>query len=97
MLTSGGSWGITLLVALGMLLVLGLTLVLMVRSLRTRNLAVRCPLTRLMVVVQYVADETGHLTDVVTCSAFPDAQPITCGLPCLTGVPERPPADLLKV
>lgn len=38
-----------------------------------------------MIAVQHIADESSNLTDVVTCSAFPHAQPITCGLPCLTG------------
>jgi hypothetical protein len=100
MITPEGSWGMTLLVALGILVVLGVTLAFLVRSLGTRSLSVYCPVTRHMVVVQYAVDEFGQLTDVVRCSTFPDAE-ITCGLPCLTGgaralVPERPHADLLN-
>jgi hypothetical protein len=85
MIALGGSWGITLLVGAGILLILGLTFLFLTRSLRTPSVSVRCPMTGHMIVVQHITGDSGYLTDVVTCSAFPHAQPITCGLPCLTG------------
>lgn len=101
MMTIDGSWGITLLVGAGMLLTLGLTFLFLTRSLGTPSASVRCPMTGHMTVVQHIADEGSYLTDVVTCSAFPHAQPLACGLPCLTGgVPTRVSQrheDLLKV
>jgi hypothetical protein len=94
MWTVGGSWGITLLLGAAMILIVGLTFALMTRSLGTSSVSVRCPMTGHMIAVQHIAAEGGYLTDMVTCSAFPYRQSITCGLPCLTGgvstrVPER--------
>jgi hypothetical protein len=85
MMTIGGWWGITLLVGSAMLLILGLTFMFLTRSLGTSSVSVRCAMTGRMIAVQHIADESSYVTDVVTCSAFPYAQPITCGLPCLTG------------
>jgi hypothetical protein len=85
MMTIDGSWGITLLLGSAMLLTLGLTFMFLTRSLGTSSVSVRCPMTGHMIAVQHIADESSYLTDVVTCSAFPHVQPITCGLPCLTG------------
>jgi hypothetical protein len=85
MVTIGGSWGVTLLVGGAMLLFLGLTFLFITRSARGLSVLVRCPMTGSKTVVQYIPDESGYVTDVVSCGAFPDGQPITCGLPCLTG------------
>ena len=85
MMTIGESWGITLLMGSAMLLILGLTFVYLTRSFGTPSVPVRCPMTGHMAFVQHIADEGSYLTDVVTCGAFPRAQSVTCGLPCLTG------------
>jgi hypothetical protein len=85
MMTTDGSWEITLLVGSAMLLTLGLTFMFLTRSIGTPSVSVRCPITGHMIAVQHIADEGSYLTDVVTCSAFDHGQPITCGLPCLTG------------
>jgi hypothetical protein len=85
MATIGGSWEITLLVGAGMLLVLGLTFLSLTRSLAAPSASVRCPMTGQMAVVQHIADGGSYFTDMVTCRAFSQGRPITCGLPCLTG------------
>jgi hypothetical protein len=85
MMTLDGSWGVTLLVGGGLLLFLGLAFWFITRSVGAFNVPVRCPMTGNTTVVQHIADENGYLTDVVSCGAFPHGQPITCGLPCLTG------------
>jgi hypothetical protein len=84
MLTLGGSWGVTLVVGGGMLLLLGLIFLFITRSARILHVWVRCPRTGHTTVVQHIVDERSYVTDVVSCAAFPDGQPITCGLPCLT-------------
>jgi hypothetical protein len=85
MVSIGGSWGVTLLVGGAMLLFLGLTFLFITRSPRGLGVLVRCPMTGYATVVQRIPDESSSVTDVVSCSAFPNGQPITCGLPCLTG------------
>jgi hypothetical protein len=85
MMTIGGSWGTTLLVGSAMLLILGLTFMFLTRSLGSSSLSVRCPMTGHMIAVPHIADESSYVTDAMTCSTFPHAQPIICGLPCLTG------------
>jgi hypothetical protein len=84
MTTLDGSWD-TLLVGAGMMLILGVTFLVLSRSLGTSSVSVRCPITGHMSVVQHVADEGSYVTDMVTCRAFSPGQAITCGLPCLTG------------
>jgi hypothetical protein len=83
--TIGESWGGTLLVTGAILLLLGLTFLLITRSTRGLSVLVRCPMTGSTTVVQYIPDESGYVTDTVSCGAFPNGQPTTCGLPCLTG------------
>ncbi len=62
-----------------------MTFLSLTRSLAAPSASVRCPMTGHMAVVQHFADEGSYFTDVVTCRAFSQGQPITCGLPCLTG------------
>ena len=80
-------WVVTLLVGTGILLTLGMTTVYLyvTRFSCGPSTVVRCPMTKQMTVVQHIAQDDSYLTDVVTCSAFPRGQAITCGLPCLTG------------
>jgi hypothetical protein len=90
MTTIGGSWVVTLLVAGAMLVFLGLTFLFITRSARGLSVLARCPITGHTAVVQHICDESGYVTDMVSCGAYPDGQPITCGVPCLTGgVPAR--------
>jgi hypothetical protein len=85
MMTIAGSWGLTLLVGGALLLFLGLTLLFITRSARGLSVLVRCPVTGSTAVVQQIPDESGYVTDVVSCGGFPNGQRITCGVPCLTG------------
>jgi hypothetical protein len=85
MTTIGGSWGVTLLVAGAMLLFLGLTFLFITRAARGLSVLVRCPMTGHTTVVQYITDESGYVTDAVSCGASPNGGPTTCGVPCLTG------------
>jgi hypothetical protein len=78
-------WGTTLLAGAALLLVLGVGFVLLTRSHAWPGVPVRCPVHGHLAFVQHIADEESYVTDVVTCGEFPYAQPITCGLPCLTG------------
>ena len=91
-MSSGESWGITLLVGLGILLALGLILAMLVRSLPTRSQPMRCPITGHVVVVQSIVGEKGQMVDVVACGAFPDALPVTCERRCLPDPDARPRA-----
>jgi hypothetical protein len=85
MVTIGGLWGVALLVGGALLLFLGLTFVFITRSAGGLSVLGRCPRTGYTTVVQHSPDERSYVTDVVSCRAFPSGQPITCGLPCLTG------------
>jgi hypothetical protein len=85
MVTIGGLWGVTLLVGGAMLLFLGLTFLFITRSTGGLSVLGRCPMTGYTTVVQHIPEESSYVTDVVSCRAFPNGQPITCGLPCLTG------------
>lgn len=84
-MTIGGSWGVALVLGAGLLLFLGLAFWFITRSVCALSALVRCPMTGNMTVVQHIPEESSYLTDVVSCGAFPNGQPITCGLPCLTG------------
>jgi hypothetical protein len=100
MQTVGGPWVLTVLVGTALML-LGLSFWLIARSSNAFTVLVRCPMTGNTTTVQHVADEGSFVTDLVTCGAFSRGQPITCGLPCLTGgvrtrVPSRS-EDLVKV
>lgn len=85
MATIGEPWGVTLLVGGVMLLFLGLTFLFITRSAHSLSVLVRCPITGYTTVVRHMPDERSYVADVVSCSVFPDGQPVTCGLPCLTG------------
>ena len=101
MMTIGGFWAVVILLAGAMPLFLGVTFVFLTRSARGLTVWVRCPITGATTVVQYIPDEDGYVTDAISCGAFPNGQPITCGLPCLTrgahiGVTTKS-GDLVKV
>jgi hypothetical protein len=91
-------WGTTLVAGAALLLVLGVGFVLLTRSHASPGVPVlRCPVSGHLAFVQHVGDEGSYVTDLVTCGEFPYAQPVTCGLPCLTGgvcawLSERPEA-----
>lgn len=84
MMTIGGSWAVAILLAGAMPLFLGVTFLFLTRSARGLTVWVRCPTTGATTVVQYIPDEDGYVTDALSCGAFPNGQPISCGLPCLT-------------
>ena len=85
MVQIGESWGVTLVIGGGLLLLFGLTFLFITRTISTGSAFVRCPITGHATVVQHIAEEGSFLTDVVSCAAFPGGRPITCGMPCLTG------------
>jgi hypothetical protein len=85
MMTVEGTWGITILLGAGILLFLSLSFWLITRSVVRSGTWVRCPVTGHVTVVQHITADDGYLTDLVSCSAFPHRQPVTCALPCLTG------------
>jgi hypothetical protein len=92
MMTATESWLILLGAGLGLAAVMGLALAGLSRAPRVRCTVMSCPESGLPVVVQDLTGDGGHVTRVVTCRAFPDARPITCGLTCLARESE-PVAD----
>jgi hypothetical protein len=100
MTTAAESWLISLGASLGIVTLLGLALLAPSRARRVRRVVVHCPENGLPVVVQDLSGMGGLITRVVTCRAFANARPITCGLPCLAGrvharAAEHSPAKLL--
>lgn len=91
---------ITVLTGLGILLLLGVTLRALARSLATTSVAVRCPSSGLTTVVEGVRDADGALTGVVRCAAHPEGGGLPCGARCVAGGgglgAERAPSDLLR-
>ena len=85
MLNIDAFWGLTMATGAGLLVLLGLMFWFITRSAEALTVRVRCPMTGTMTVVQHIADENSFVTDVVSCAAFLPDQPVTCGLPCLTG------------
>lgn len=77
------SWS-TVLVGLAVVGLLGVSLVLVSRTVRAMSTTTRvhCPGAGRGVVVQYLCDGR-HRVSVVSCSAFPDPSVVTCGMSCL--------------
>jgi hypothetical protein len=93
MTTVAESWLILLGASLGIVTLLGLALLELPSTRRVRSAVIYCPENGLPVVVQDLSGMGGPITGVVTCRAFRNARPITCGLPCLTGGTRAPAAE----
>jgi hypothetical protein len=93
MTTTAESWLILLGASMGIVTLLALALLGLSHTRRVRSAVVYCPENGLPVVVQDLSGMGSSITTVVTCRAFRNARPITCGLPCMTGGIHAPAAE----
>ena len=76
-------WLITVLLALGAVLTLVLAARALASPLRLGTSRVRCPWIGRTVTVRHLVGDDEEPVSVVSCSAFPDPQAVSCRTPCI--------------
>jgi hypothetical protein len=85
MVESLAPWFVPALVGVGILLIMGVTVVVLHRLVRSETTSFRCPWAGRQVTVTFLAYGQDGPAGVASCSAFADPRVMTCGKQCVAG------------